>query len=62
MEFEYDPIKSESNKQKHDLDFEEAHILWRDENLLVFPLCFADEERYACIEQIHGKIWTAIIT
>ncbi len=62
MKFEYDITKSESNKQKHGLNFEEAQLLWRDVNLLTFPLRFADEERHAFIGQIHGKVWTAIIT
>lgn len=30
MEFEYDPGKSETNKKKHGIDFEEAQALWFD--------------------------------
>lgn len=62
MKFEYDPAKSASNKIKHGLDFEEAQALWDDENLLVFPLKFADEPRHACIGRIGEKCWTAIMT
>ncbi len=62
MKFEYDFAKSEANKRKHGLDFEEAQLLWHDENLLILPLRFTDEMRHACIGQIHGKMWTAIIT
>ena len=28
IEFEYDPVKSASNHDKHGIDFEEAHLLW----------------------------------
>ena len=35
MKFEYDPAKSESNKAKHGIDFEEAKELWRDERHIV---------------------------
>lgn len=31
MDFEYDPEKSLQNKQKHGIDFEEAQMLWLDE-------------------------------
>ena len=36
MEFEFDPKKSESNKKKHDIDFEQlkkAHALYLEKNL-----------------------------
>lgn len=62
MNFEYDPAKSASNKLKHGLDFVEAQALWDDDNLLVFPLKFEDEHRQACIGQIDGTCWTAIMT
>jgi len=62
MKFEYDCHKSMSNKIKHGINFEEAKALWDDVSLLVFPLCFKDEVRYACVGNVHGKIWTAVIT
>ena len=31
MQFEYDPNKSDSNLEKHGIDFEEAQELWNDE-------------------------------
>lgn len=62
MKFEYDCNKSMSNEIKHGITFEEAKALWDDESLLVFPLCFKDEALYACVGNIHGKIWTAVIT
>jgi uncharacterized DUF497 family protein len=30
MTFEFDPLKSSSNKVKHGIDFEEARYLWLD--------------------------------
>lgn len=62
MKFEYDQVKSASNKIKHGLDFEEAQALWDDDNLLVFPLKFEDEPRQACIGIIQGAHWTTIMT
>ena len=62
MKFEYDINKSVSNKKKHGIDFEEAKSLWSDENLLVIPLLFEDETRYAYVGKMNGKIWTAIVT
>lgn len=62
MKFEYDPVKSASNKIKHGLDFVEAQALWDDDNLLVFPLKFEDEPRQACIGKVQGTCWTAIMT
>lgn len=62
MNFEYDPRKNLLNKDKHGIDFQEAQILWQDEQLLVLPLRFEDEDRYACIGMIAGKHWTAIVT
>jgi len=32
IKFEYDLNKSQANKQKHGIDFEEAQALWLDEN------------------------------
>ena len=34
MEFEFDQIKSETNKQKHDIDFYEAQKLWDDKDYI----------------------------
>ena len=62
MKFEYDPVKSEKNKSKHGIDFEEAPALWNDERLLVFPLKYEAEPRQACIGLLAGKHWTAIMT
>lgn len=62
MNFEYDSNKSEINKEKHGIDFEEAKILWEDDSLLEVPLSFRDELRYLCIGKIFSKHYSAVIT
>lgn len=62
MKFEYDPHKSQSNKLKHGLDFEEAKALWDDVDRLEAPIFRPGEERFLLIGSIDGKPWTAIIT
>jgi hypothetical protein len=37
MDFEYDPNKSEANKAKHGIDFEEAQELWNDQEAATSP-------------------------
>ena len=62
MEFEFDPKKSDSNKQKHGLDFIEARALWDDADLLEIPVQTIDEPRYLVIGTIEGKYWSGVIT
>ncbi|GAK69067.1 hypothetical protein RRU01S_03_02380 [Agrobacterium rubi TR3 = NBRC 13261] len=62
MEFEFDPAKSASNKDKHGIDFMEAQGLWRDEKRITAPLATEGEERYIMIAQLHGRCWSAIYT
>jgi uncharacterized protein len=62
MDFVFDPGKSESNKKKHGIDFEEAQNLWDDPKFLIVPARCLDEERFALIGEYFGKIWTAIFT
>jgi uncharacterized DUF497 family protein len=62
MEFEYDPNKSESSKQKHGINFIEAQKLWNDPYLLEIPARDMDEPRFLVIGKIAGKYWSGIIT
>lgn len=62
MEFEYDPRKSKSNKQKHGIDFEESKELWLDVNRLEVQARSDDEPRYALIAMLNEKLWTAFYT
>ncbi|WP_037189449.1 BrnT family toxin [Pseudorhizobium pelagicum] len=61
MEFEFDPAKSASNKDKHGIDFVEAQALWRDIHSITFPAREEDEFRMMVIGRIAGKHWSAII-
>jgi len=62
MEFEYDPIKSQTNKEKHGIDFDEAQALWLDEDRVEFPARSDTEKRHALIAKNHEKIWVAFYT
>ena len=62
MEFEYDPAKSEANKQKHGIDFERAKELWRDANRAEFVARLSDEPRLGLIAGLDDKLWTTIYT
>ena len=60
--FEYDPAKSQLNKSKHGLDFEEAQLLWRDPQRVEIQASSTTEPRFMVIGQVEGKHWSAIIT
>jgi uncharacterized protein len=67
MGFEYDPAKSDENKQKHGIDFEEAQALWDYPALLEIPARVSDEPRWLLIGRINlgqtgKKLWCAFIT
>jgi len=62
MEFEYDPIKSQTNKEKHGIDFDEAQVLWLDEDRVEFPARSDTEKRHALIAKNDEKIWVAFYT
>lgn len=62
MEFEYDPAKSQTNKQKQGLDFDEAQALWLDEDRVEFPARSDTEERNALLAKKDEKIWVAFYT
>lgn len=62
MEFEFDPAKSEINKAKHGLNFEEAQALWFDPDSVGFVAKSDDEDRYAIIAKLKKKLWVAFYT
>jgi uncharacterized protein len=62
MIFEYDPDKSNANKEKHGIDFDEAQAIWRDPEHLEIPARGTDELRCLVIGIIGGKHWSAVIT
>lgn len=62
MKFEYDPNKSNSNKVKHGIDFEEAQALWDDRDAIMFAVDRVGEPRFIVIGKIQERHWTAVIT
>ncbi len=60
--FEFDHNKSQSNKDKHGIDFDQAKLLWLDSMLVEIPVKTTDESRFLVIGQISEKHWSAIIT
>ena len=62
MEFEYDAAKSEANKQKHGINFEEAKSLWLDERGYAYRVELNGEIRYLVVARLSGKYWTAVFT
>lgn len=62
MKFEFDPKKSQNNKEKHGIDFVEAQALWDDPDLLEIPARTEDEPRFLIIGRIKTKHWSGVIT
>lgn len=64
MKFEFDPVKSATNKDKHGIDFVQAQMLWADEEVEVVlsKSRATDEARFLAIGRIEGRHWTAICT
>lgn len=60
--FEFDPLKSEANKIKHGIDFEESIKLWNDPNRIVIEARIVDEKRFMMIAELNGTIWSTIYT
>ena len=60
--FEYDPLKSETNKIKHGIGFEEAIELWNDPNRINIEARTVDEKRFMMIANLNKSIWSAIYT
>lgn len=60
--FEYDLNKSQSNLDKHGIDFIHAQQIWHDPNLIEVQANSTDEPRYLVIGYIAEKCWSAVIT
>jgi uncharacterized DUF497 family protein len=58
--FEFDPVKSQSNNEKHGINFHEAQALWQDERLLRIDARTEGEARYVFIGAINGQHWSAV--
>jgi uncharacterized DUF497 family protein len=62
MEFEFDPKKSEANREKHGIDFDAAKALWLDMNAVEIPARSEFETRKMLIAGYDGKVWSVIFT
>jgi len=62
MAFEFDPRKSQSNQEKHGIDFVAAQAIWEDPALLEIPARTLDEPRWLVSGRIRRKHWSAVIT
>ncbi|MEY4767555.1 MAG: hypothetical protein RL637_194 [Pseudomonadota bacterium] len=62
MTFEFDENKSQTNLQKHGINFVDAQQLWNDPDLLEIPAKTEDEPRFLIIGVIAGKYWSGVIT
>ena len=59
--FEFDHDKSDSNRIKHGINFEDAQALWNDDYVEI-ESNQEGEKRYLHIGKIGADIWTAIVT
>ena len=62
MEFEFDPAKSASNREKHGIDFDAVQAIWQDVMRVEIPARTADEPRWLVVGQIDGKHWSVVVT
>ncbi|MBC7973274.1 MAG: BrnT family toxin [Verrucomicrobia bacterium] len=62
MKFEFDEAKSQSNHDKHGIDFVTAQQLWADHDRIEIPARTEDEPRFLVIGRIEQKCWSAAVT
>lgn len=62
MEFEFDPAKSQANRAKHGIDFDEAMQLWNDQHRIEIPARTMEEPRFLVVGRIAVRHWSAVIT
>jgi uncharacterized DUF497 family protein len=62
VEFEFDDTKSQSNLEKHGINFLDAQELWADPDRVEIPARIEDEPRFLIIGTIAQKCWSAIVT
>ena len=61
MEFEYDPGKSSTNKEKHGIGFEEAKAIWLSDHVII-PAITRGEERFMIIGRMGQDLYSCIFT
>jgi len=60
--FEFNSKKSQSNKTKHGIDFDQAQLIWEDSDFLEVQAKSDDEPRYLVVGKVAEKHWSAVIT
>ena len=60
--FEFDERKSQTNLEKHGIDFVDAQALWRDPDLIEIPARTTDEPRLVVVGRIGDRHWSAVVT
>ena len=60
--FEYDPNKSQSNREKHGLDFVEAQELWEVHHVVFVGRNVGGESRQIIVGELRGRMHVAIFT
>ena len=60
--FEFDKVKSETNKIKHGIDFETARSLWSDYDRIIIPAKTSGEKRLLLVAKLNRTVWSAIYT
>lgn len=61
-EFEFDETKSQTNLDKHGIDFVAARVLWKDLYLLEIRAKSEGEPRFVLIGKIGERHWSAVVT
>ena len=61
-DFEYDGDKSQTNLEKHGIDFLDAQALRNDPDLLEICAKSDDEPRFLVVGLIGQKHWSAVVT
>ena len=62
IKFEFDEKQSQTNLEKHGIDFVDAQQLWDDTDLLEIPAKTVDEPRSLVIGMISSNHWSGVIT
>lgn len=63
MNFDYDPNKSQANKEKHGVNFEDAKAIWQDANAITGEAKIVEgEPRWFRIGKLITVIFTVIYT
>lgn len=60
--FEYDETKSQTNFDKHGINFVDAQQLWDDATYIEIQASSETEPRFLIVGCINGKHWSAVIT